>query len=70
MATLKHVPKGRGYDYNLGYLDGVNNYWNHMMGEDGGYSPPVPRVHHSCIGWSPPRALASAFAGGVRHKRQ
>ena len=49
MATLKHVPKGRGYDYNLGYLDGVNNYWNHMMGEDGGYSPPVPRASTTLV---------------------
>jgi len=52
MATLKHVPKGRGYDYNLGYLDGVNNNWNHMMGEDGGYSPPVGSDTSANEGWA------------------
>ena len=33
LATPDHVPRGRGYDETLGYLDGANDYWTSATGD-------------------------------------
>jgi arylsulfatase I/J len=38
LATRDHLPKGRGYDESLVYLDGANGYWNDAC--TGWCSPP------------------------------
>jgi arylsulfatase I/J len=38
LATADHLPKGRGYDESLVYLDGANGYWNDAC--TGWCSPP------------------------------
>jgi arylsulfatase B len=32
-ATPDHTPHGRGYAQSLTYLDGANDYWNHVTGD-------------------------------------
>jgi len=35
MATLDHIPTGRGYDTSLNYFHHANDYWNQRTGECG-----------------------------------